>query len=550
MRGYAVTRADLALEAGPAVLHTGDIAVRTAAGLYRITGRASRFAKIAGLRIGFDDVETILRAGGHDGFVSGDDGLVVVHVEAASDAAARDRILGLVAAGAHIPESAVAVVSGAVPRLTTGKTDYAAIRRAGAAEVAARGARAAKGAHPVLIGFRQAFNRPALADHESFQSLGGDSLSFVNASVVVEKALGSLPPRWEEMSIAALVAQAEALPAADTPRRWMTIGTETLVRLLALTLVICGHGAPDQTTLLRGGATILFLIAGYNLARFQKSAFEAGRTRAALFGALERMILPYYVLMVPLLVFSDTPMNWGWFALVSVFTASDWDRGPLFVFWFIETVFHALLLTILLFQLPPVRRFSRARPFGFGLALVALAMAARVLVPRYVFDDFNAYSLTVDAQYFLYALGWLALVARGRVQQIVVLVLAIGLALLAYGVDSSRPWWLGLSLALLLFVPTLALPRWLAAPVLRLASAGYFIYVVHVVINYVLRYKLSFELSPAAHVVILLVASAVGGLLFERLWLGGMTLFLRAVAALRPGAPPAREAGAAQALDR
>ncbi|MBC7520073.1 MAG: AMP-binding protein [Sandarakinorhabdus sp.] len=538
MMGYAIARADLALGAGPAVLHTGDIAVRAAAGLYRITGRASRFAKIAGLRIGFDDVEAILRAGGHDGFVSGDDGLVVAHVEAAGDPASQDRILGLVAAGAHIPESAVAVVSGPVPRLATGKTDYAAIRRAGAAEMAARGARAAQGAHPILVGFRQAFNRPALSDHESFQGLGGDSLSYVNASVVVEKALGSLPPRWEEMSIAALVAQAEALPAADAPRRWTAVGTETLLRLLALTLVICGHGAPDETTFLRGGSTILFLIAGYNLARFQKSAFETGRTWPALSGALERMILPYYVLMVPLVIFSNVPKSWGWFALVSVFTVSDWDRRPLFAFWFIETVFHALLVTILLFQLPPVRRFSRALPFVFGLVLLALAMAARVLVPLYIFDDINPFSLTVDAHYFLYALGWLALVARGRAQQIVALALAVGLACLAYGVESPRPWWLGVAMIGLLFVPSLPVPRRLAAPLLRLASASYFIYIIHVVISHVLRHVLYLDNGPVVNVVTLLGTSAVGGLLFERLWLGGAVRLSRAVSTAKSSGSP------------
>lgn len=515
MMGYAVARGDLALGSGPAELRTGDIAVRNSAGLYRITGRASRFAKIAGLRIGFDDLEAALARAGIDAVVSGEDGLIAVQAEA-GDAA---RIAGLAAAAGGVPEAAVAVVIGPVPRLSTGKPDYAAVRAAGVALVAARAA-AAAGVHPILAGYRAAFNRPALDDSASFESLGGDSLSYVNVAMVVETALGRLPARWEAMPVAALIAEAEAMPVSGAPAR-REIGTETLLRLLALALVIIGHGAPDATVALRGGATILFLMAGYNLARFQKSAFEAGRAWPALGGALERMILPYYLLMIPMLLASEATKHWGWFALVSVFTVNDPERGPLFAFWFIESVFHALLLTILIFQLPAVRRLSAARPFLLALLLVAAGVAARLLVPRYLFDDANEISLTVDALYYLYALGWAALVARGRGQQAVVVLLALGLTLLDYGLASSRPWWLALALVALFSLPSVSMPRALAGVLLRIASAGYFIYVAHVPVAQVVRHMLHIGGGPVVGIMVLLVSSIVAGLVFERVWLAG-----------------------------
>jgi acyl-CoA synthetase (AMP-forming)/AMP-acid ligase II len=515
MMGYALGRADLALGSGPAELRTGDIAERNAAGLYRITGRASRFAKIAGLRIGFDDLEAALARAGIDAMVSGEDGLIAVQAETGDPA----RIATLVATSAQVPEAAVAVVIGPVPRLATGKPDYAAIRAAGAALVTARSA-ASAGVHPVLAGYRAAFNRPALDDSASFESLGGDSLSYVNVAMAVEAALGRLPARWEAMPIAALIAEAKAMPAAPPPA-WREVGTETLVRLLALALVIIGHGAPDATLGLRGGATILFLMAGYNLARFQKPAFEAGRTWPALAGALERMILPYYLLMIPMLLASEAAKHWGWFALVSVFTVDDPARGPLFAFWFIESVFHALLVTILIFQLPVVRRASAALPFGLALALVAAGLQARLLVPRFIFDDANEISLTVDALYYLYALGWAAWVARGRGQQAVVVALALGLTLLDYGAASSRPWWLALALVALFALPSVALPRAVAGLVLRIASAGYFIYVAHVPVAHVVRHVLHIGGGPVVGIIVLLVTSIIAGLIFERVWLDG-----------------------------
>jgi acyl-CoA synthetase (AMP-forming)/AMP-acid ligase II len=515
MMGYATAPADLARGPELEALRTGDIAVRNEAGLYRITGRASRFAKIAGLRIGFDDVEALLATAGHVAVVTGDDTLVAVHVEAADTVEAKAAIAALVSERAHIPENAVAVVSGPVPRLASAKTDYGAIRRAAAAAAAASAAAASAGVHPILAGFRRAFSRPGITDRESFQSLGGDSLAYVNAAMSVEKALGRLPARWEEMPVAALVA---LTPAAGAVAGQSRLATETLLRLLALTLVILGHAAASDTGVLRGGATILFMMAGYNVCRFQKAAFDSGRTWAAVAGTFERMVVPYLVLMTPILLASGAAMSWGWFALVSVFTVHDWERGPLFAYWFIETVFHALLVTVLLFQLAPLRRLSAARPFVFGLLLLALALVAKVLVPAYVFDDANPMSLTIDAQYYLYALGWLACVARGRMQQLVVLALTLVLSGWDYGLFASRQLWLGFAMAALLFVPDVAVPRWLAGPLLRIAAAGYFIYIVHVLVNHVLRFRLGLAETPMVNLLLLLPVSIVAGLAFEAAW--------------------------------
>ena len=264
------------------------------------------------------------------------------------------------------------------------------------------------------------------------------------------------------------------------------------------------------------------MMAGYNVCRFQKSAFEAGRWWPAVSGSLERMILPYLVLMTPVLLLSGAAKSWGWFALVSVFTVDDAARGPLFAYWFIETVFHALLVTVLLFSLPPVRRFSAARPFSFGLLLLALALVAKLLVPAYVFDDRNPMSLTIDAQYYLYALGWLAFVARGRVQLLVVLALTVALGSWDYGPGASRQLWLGLAMAALLFVPDVAVPRWLAGPLLRIAAAGYFIYIAHVLVNQTLRFRLGLDAAPLLNLALLLPLSILAGLVFEAGWNAAM----------------------------
>ncbi|WP_245362220.1 AMP-binding protein [Rhizobium sp. NXC14] len=64
MMGYGADRTDLQRGAEVAALMTGDIAMRDEDGFYRIVGRKSRFAKVAGLRIGFDIMEQVLAEAG------------------------------------------------------------------------------------------------------------------------------------------------------------------------------------------------------------------------------------------------------------------------------------------------------------------------------------------------------------------------------------------------------------------------------------------------------------------------------------------------------
>jgi acyl-CoA synthetase (AMP-forming)/AMP-acid ligase II len=78
MMGYASTREDLSRGNELAELRTGDLACRTAQGLYRIVGRASRFSKIFGLRINLADVEQHLAAEGVAARASGNDTLIAV----------------------------------------------------------------------------------------------------------------------------------------------------------------------------------------------------------------------------------------------------------------------------------------------------------------------------------------------------------------------------------------------------------------------------------------------------------------------------------------
>jgi len=210
MMGYALKREDLAGAAELAELRTGDLAVRSAEGLFTITGRKSRFIKPFGLRIGLDDVEARLRKAGFEAAATGsDDGLQIAVVTPASTEAVVDLVLrhhALSAASIQVVHLAE------IPRLPSGKVDYAGIRRMFAADAAPSGP---SGRNLSLqAGFADLLGQPELGRDESFASAGGDSLNFINASLLVEEHLGFVPEGWERMTIRELEATEARKPDA------------------------------------------------------------------------------------------------------------------------------------------------------------------------------------------------------------------------------------------------------------------------------------------------------------------------------------------------
>jgi acyl-CoA synthetase (AMP-forming)/AMP-acid ligase II len=204
MMGYGIDPEDLARGPELAKLQTGDLAIRNADGLYNITGRKSRFIKPFGIRIGLDDVEARLRGEGLEAAATGsDNGLQIAAVAPASAEAVIDHVLRY----HHLSMASVEVVTvPELPRLPSGKVDYAAVRALCAA------ARSPAATAPAALSLQDAFaellGRQNITPKDSFASAGGDSLNFINALMLVEERLGFAPKNWERMPIGELEAMA------------------------------------------------------------------------------------------------------------------------------------------------------------------------------------------------------------------------------------------------------------------------------------------------------------------------------------------------------
>ena len=513
MMGYATERAHLADPPGPSEHFTGDLAERNADGLYRIVGRLSRFSKIMGLRIALDEVESQAReAGATDLAVAGDDQLVAVCL---ADEADPDAIESAVVAGSGLsPDSVVAFrLEEGVPRLHSGKVDYPAIL-ALAHERAEERRNATVSLRDELAGL---LSMSDLDDGASFASLGGDSLTYIQASFAIEGRLGYLPPDWERLPVATLEAfergEGGAIHAEAAEGAGISVDMDVLLRAVAITAVVFNHTRPDGIGAAPGAMATLLLAVGQNLARFRSDSLFRGEGLELVRSTVMRYMLPYFVVLVAYLTAKrelDVP------SLLFVSTFFD-DRASSFLqpFWFIEVFFQIALLLAATFAIRPIRDAVAERPMAFGLgafgALGALHFASNQL-------DFWLPPVLLWSG--IVALGWTVHFATSKQMRFALSALALVMPWLV-----PRGTMVGLVLVILVWIPRAPLFfEWLKEAVGRVGAASFQIYILHAVVLTAVGFLPGMRgswLFPAICIPVSLVAGVVlSRLRLRRLWPG------------------------------
>ncbi len=250
MMGYASRPADLAR--GPELdeLRTGDLARRTTDGLFEIVGRRSRIAKLFGLRVDLDHLEARLASCGIEALCVEDHGALALVSTGTSTEVVRRSVAEL--AGLPIGSVRVALV-GELPRSERGKPDRSGVAAACGMSTPPRNDTVRSIVADVL-GLEDA---PVA---ETFVSLGGDSLSYVEMSLRLEEALGHLPTNWHVLTIGELEDLAELATGPARPARcrgalrWRQVETSVAIRAVSVVLIVSSHVGLFRV---RGGAHLL-----------------------------------------------------------------------------------------------------------------------------------------------------------------------------------------------------------------------------------------------------------------------------------------------------
>ena len=241
MMGYAHDQQDLGRDDGLRRLATGDIARRDVDGLYSIVGRKARFIKPYGIRVNLDDVEATCTQVWPDCIVSGTDERITIGVvRPVAPPTSESSDLAAIAGKFQLPPDKFRIISiNEIPRLSNGKINYKLLDEISppapqnnkikfrhnngsgtyigpltqyAAELFGNFTTELKknilppeSWQSALAIFREVVDARATPG-DSFVSLHGNSLSYIETLLALEEYLGEAPDHWETLTISDLEA--------------------------------------------------------------------------------------------------------------------------------------------------------------------------------------------------------------------------------------------------------------------------------------------------------------------------------------------------------
>lgn len=490
MLGYAESPADFALGRTVHELRTGDLAKQRADGLFEVVGRINRFVKVYGLRVDLDAVQRLLGEEGIETRTASAGERLLVFVRAERQVQeARTRAAALLGIPAHAVR---AYPISEFPCTSSGKPDFGALVRY--ADLLDEHASTPDGEDGLVTAetirdlYIELLGKPDATIDDSFAGLGGDSLSYVEASLRLEDLLGQLPRDWPSRPAQQLAeshtpdasggAASDTRPAEQGKARrsfFPRVETPAVLRAVAILLIVATHA---DLIAVKGGAHLLLAVAGYNLARFQLADVPGATRVRRLLRSAAQIAIPA-VLWIGAVAVISGKYSWTTALLLNNLVPGDGRWNEQWQFWFLEAAVWAMLGLACLFSVRPIDRVERRHPWAFAVALLALTLAARLALTGIEAQRVDRY--TALLVFWCIMLGWViarATTARRRIAVSAIVVVATA----GFFGEPVREAVVIVGLLVLIWAPQLRIPRPLVPLVRLLAGASLFIYLTHWVV--------------------------------------------------------------------
>lgn len=472
MMGYATNLKDLTTDESQAYLRTGDLAQFDSDGYFSITGRLNRFVKPFGIRIGLDELENSLAQEGlHCTCTGTDDQLMLAITEGHSADKIQQRVVELT----HLPNSLVNVQPiEEIPRLSNGKINYPALISFFEESTNSLSVdNSQKSAKDQLVQvFKSRLNIRDVPLNANFRELGGDSLTYVQVSMDLEKILGHLPNNWENTPLIELANKAST---SKSSKHWSRLDSSSVIRAWSVSAVVMNHAG---LSFLAGGAALLLLVSGLNLARFQWASILEGNFSGFLRSMFLNVLLPYWGLLIAFPLLKGGSVDIHALLLVANMFRIETDSG--FPAWFIAALVQCLLLTFLPLTIPMVRHWVKSNEFLYALILVAISIVARLLDGYFQWgENLGTLGRQITWVFWLFTVGFAAFFAETTPKKILISTLIIALPTLFFSGDFPRIFTISIGGLFLVWYSSIPLPALLKKPIAIIGSASLFIYLLH-----------------------------------------------------------------------
>ncbi|MGV8919497.1 MAG: amino acid adenylation domain-containing protein [Pseudomonas sp.] len=473
---------------------TGDLGTYLSDGSVNYLGRADNQVKIRGHRIELSEIE---------GALSGHPRIKQCVVLVANDSALA-RLVAYCVSSAPVSAAelrehlsnqlpdymvpALFVFQDAIPLTPNGKIDKRALSSKGG-DVDALSVTTREDLSPLTLKLANAWSEilevSRLDANLSFVELGGDSLSFVRASMVLEDLIGHLPNQWETTPIRELGVLTNKVNVSKLSIR--AIEVPVLLRVISIIFIVIGHFYISSNWPVSGETTVLFIVSGISLARFQLQAIhERGNVRT-LAKSIMSIAVPtvLYTLLTQILF---DKIHWQTVLLISNWFPPSVIGG--FAYWYIEVLLQMILVIGLALSFERIRKLIASNPFQ-NLIIASCVLAAVDIVSNVYFFDATPLFNRVPQHYLpIMVLGMAIHYAHSNVQKwavSAVTVLVMGwqevLPLFGHGVhEFARKEYVDVAVPAvlaLIWVRSVPVPGILARGLALIASSTLFIYLTH-----------------------------------------------------------------------
>ncbi len=447
-------------------------------------GRADDLINCGGLKIVPDQLEQRIRSRLDPGLLvavarvaddqRGDGILVAVQGAPTATAAVNEAAAAALHTMGIVAGSALHVISvDRLPLTATGKVErrLLAERFSGRQkEPAQPPAAPSAGKNTVLALFQQEFPGQTIGPNDTFETLGGDSLRYIQFNLAFEQNFGQPPAAWETLSVAELQRD------IGVPEKtiWRPLESATLTRAFFVMCIVALHAGAFVYSSNWGAAYVLMVLAGYSVTRFQLPEIIRTGNVKTLLGTVLYVAVPT-VILVSLLELVTRKFELPTLLLVSNYVDPHQLRG--FLFYLIEIYLQLLLAAAVLFSIGPVREAFRTRPMQSALTLLLAVVIVDRTVEYLWNGDWN-YHRTPWHYAWPFSLGVVIASVTDTRSRLIAMAAAIAVALLGWGPTSAAFYLMGGS-AVLLFVRGIVVPAPAKIVIAEIAGASLFIFLCH-----------------------------------------------------------------------
>ena len=332
---------------------------------------------------------------------------------------------------------------------------------------------------------------------DTFASLGGDSLSYVQASLALERITGKITDNWGAQSVKDLA------QINDDVHLFVSVNTSIVLRAISIVLIVTGH---FWFSTLNGATGVLLLISGYVFSDFQLKTIAYKKSIRPIFKSLINILIPttLYLLFTAFYFKNFHPS-----ILLQYSNFIDPHLGNGAAPWFIQVILQIFILMALVFYFKKIRDYAIKQPYYFGLIFLGISALIALVMP-YIWNADHLFNRVPHMQLWYFALGWFIFHSPEKNQKIFAGIVCV---LLPLATVETYSWLLTICSLMLIFLPKIKFIRPLHKLIYTLAGASFFIYISHFQFRSIVH-KTGLTEYPQLDV----IAGLAGGILIWHFW--------------------------------